>query len=240
MSQGGFNLDFMPKGGRDPEIITYTSMRMAIGALAVALPFFLLAGSLISGGRLAVQDTISAYYHTRMRDCFVGILCAIAFFLFAYKGYDAEDFLLTKFAGVFAIGDVRAAHCPTLIDRPYPAGVIEPLQNTNGIVSGFHYGFAAGLFTILACISLCLFTKTHPAELNIPRSTGKMLRNELYVLCGIAIMASVIVIPVYDFVLSPLFRLSKKPLFWLETSALLFFGLAWIVKSGWGSKAEEA
>jgi hypothetical protein len=231
------NFDFLPKGGRAPEIISFKTMRMAIGVLAVGLPFILIAGPFVLGSCASMQDTISAYYHTRMRDFFVGILCAIAFFLFAYKGYDAEDFLLTKFAGLFAIG---VALCPTMIDCPLPEGVIRPLQNTNKVVSGFHYAFAGGLFAILACISLCLFTKTKPGESIEDASVGKKLRNDLYVLCGIAIMVSVIAIPIYDFLLSRIFHLPKRPLFWLETSALVFFGLAWIVKSGWGSKADES
>ncbi len=66
-------------------VISYLTMRKVIGILGVALPVVLVIGTLINGDKNAVQDSISDYYHTGMRDAFVGILCMVALFLFHIK-----------------------------------------------------------------------------------------------------------------------------------------------------------
>jgi len=38
-----------------------------------------------------IQDSISSYYYTDMRDVLVGSLCAIGVFLWSYRGYDDPD-----------------------------------------------------------------------------------------------------------------------------------------------------
>ena len=67
------------------EIIDVMLLRKAIGVLGVALPFLLWFGGLAA--RVALQPSISRYYHTQMHDVFVGVLCAIGLGLFAYRGY---------------------------------------------------------------------------------------------------------------------------------------------------------
>ena len=67
------------------EIIDVMLLRKAIGVLGVALPFLLWFGGLAA--RVALQPSISRYYHTQMHDAFVGVLCAIGLGLFAYRGY---------------------------------------------------------------------------------------------------------------------------------------------------------
>ena len=57
------------------EIIDVMLLRKAIGVLGVALPFLLWFGGLAA--RVALQPSISRYYHTQMHDTFVGVLCAI-------------------------------------------------------------------------------------------------------------------------------------------------------------------
>lgn len=226
----------IPENRLTPEIISYKTMRLIIGVLAIALPFSLLAGSFLVGGCGRVLGSISAYYHTRMRDLFVGVLCAVSLFLFSYKGYDLEDFLLCKFASLYALG---IAFCPTLVKNESLACMVQPMY-TNDIVSGFHYFFAAGFFSIIACISLCVFTKTHPDPVadgeavaaRPPMTDMKKNRNKVYVGCGIAIMACLVLIPLYDFVLRKWLPLPCSPIFWLETLALVSFGASWLVKGG--------
>ena len=64
------------------EIIDVMLLRQAIGVLGVALPFLLWFGGLAA--RVALQPSISRYYHTQMHDVFVGVLCAIGLGLFDY------------------------------------------------------------------------------------------------------------------------------------------------------------
>ncbi len=64
-----------------------------------------------------IQDSISSYYYTDMRDVLVGSLWAIGVFLFSYRGYDtlegpqlrrlfgtSTDFLASSLAGICAVG----------------------------------------------------------------------------------------------------------------------------------------
>jgi hypothetical protein len=62
----------------DPEInnqlvIPYLTLRRTVGILGIALPFVLILGGWIVF-KTSLQGSLSAYYHTGMRDVFVGIL----------------------------------------------------------------------------------------------------------------------------------------------------------------------
>ena len=62
---------------KPPEIISYYTMRRAIGVLGITLPLILLAGSFLLGDCKEVQGSISTYYYTNMRNIFVGFNCAV-------------------------------------------------------------------------------------------------------------------------------------------------------------------
>src|SRR5919206_3039767 len=91
-----------PLNKPDPRLISYQSLRRAVGWLGVLLPFAMIAGNYLFGCT-HIQDTISHYYYTVTGDLFVGILCADALFLIVYKGYDAKDDRWTNIAGVLAL-----------------------------------------------------------------------------------------------------------------------------------------
>ncbi|TFH25583.1 MAG: hypothetical protein E4H10_09205 [Bacteroidia bacterium] len=59
---------------KPPEIISYYAMRRAIGILGITLPLILVAGSSLFGDCKEVQDSISTYYHTNMRNIFAGFI----------------------------------------------------------------------------------------------------------------------------------------------------------------------
>ena len=52
-----------------------------------------------------LQRSISEYYVTAMRDVLVGVLFAIAWFLFSYRGYESKD----DIAGDLACGVIMLA-----------------------------------------------------------------------------------------------------------------------------------
>src|SRR5919199_3499875 len=99
----------------DPRLISYYMLRNAIGTIGILLPFVLVFGNMLFEG-LVIQDSISSYYYTRMRDVLVGSLCATGVFLFSYKGYDdpnrawrrlpfkGTDDLASTIAGISAVG----------------------------------------------------------------------------------------------------------------------------------------
>src|SRR5262245_5003850 len=97
-------------------VLSYLSLRKAIGLLGACLPFVLAIGLFVLDGK-GLQGSISGYYHTEMRDVFVGILCAIGVFLLSYRGYESEDRIAGNLACAFAIG---TALFPTTPMDPAP------------------------------------------------------------------------------------------------------------------------
>ena len=71
----------------DPRLISYQALRRAVGCLGISLPFAVITGNYFFGHCMHIQDSISHYYYTITGSLFVGILCANAMFLIAYKGY---------------------------------------------------------------------------------------------------------------------------------------------------------
>jgi len=83
-------------------VINYLTLRKALGWMGIALPFALMAGSYIWNDGY-FETSISNYYYTVLRDVFVVTLCAVALFLFTYRGYDKKDRRVTNAAGAFGL-----------------------------------------------------------------------------------------------------------------------------------------
>ena len=77
-------------GASSSFVVSYMTLRKFIGYLGIAFPFVLAFGAMLFHGP-GIESSISSYYHTAVRDVFVGILFAIAVFLMSYKGYDRKD-----------------------------------------------------------------------------------------------------------------------------------------------------
>src|SRR5664279_3761612 len=91
------------------DILTFRRIRKAIGYLGISLPFALGILSLIPFFKTSVQDSISYYYYTNLREVFTGVLCAVGLFLIRYKGYEnpvfwKNDNIMTNAAGCMALG----------------------------------------------------------------------------------------------------------------------------------------
>lgn len=210
-----------------PLVISYLVLRKAIGYLGIALPFVLAIGGWLLYGE-GIQSSISSYYHTGMRDIFVGTLCAFAVFLVSYKGYPEDDpagnppkisdDLAGNLAGFFAVG---VALFPTTPD-------LDP-KSLDEIIGGFHLAFAALFFLMLAYFSLCLFTRTDPKK---PPTPQKLQRNIVYRVCGYAILAAIALIALLAFLPDAAVAGVKRlhPDFWLESLAILAFGVSWMTK----------
>ncbi len=201
-------------------LISFLTLRQAVGFLGIFLPAALLIGTFLFGQCRTVLNTVSHYYFTVMGDAFVGIICAVALFLLAYKGYDRRDKLATNLAGIFAL---CVAFFPT-----------SPLENGCGILTRpdnplrvtTHDIAAALFFIILAYIALFLFTKSSGNK-----TPQKIRRNRVYRTSGIIILAAIVLVVLYYQVPFLQSRLASfKPVFWLEWIALIAFGVSWIVK----------
>ena len=190
---------------------SYWTLRKAVGWIGLLLPFVLMLGSiLIFKGKL-VESSVSYYYHTGMRDVFVGALCAVALFLFFYSGFDKWDDWAGNLGGLFALG---VAWFPTTKSGP---------EDWAGIV---HLVCAILFFLTLASFSLLLFTKTEKGK----RPKGrKKKRNGIYITCGIMMLACLVAIAIFKIWFS-----DDNPgcpfVFIGEAIALIAFGVSWLTK----------
>ena len=73
-------------GGERRVLVSYLTLRRVVGVLGVLLPVVVAGGCFVLGACTELQDSISDYYGTEMRDVFVGVLFAIGWFLFSYRG----------------------------------------------------------------------------------------------------------------------------------------------------------
>ena len=197
-------------------VFSYLALRKAIGFLGIALPFAVSFGALIVF-RTGMQGSISGYYYTGTRDVLVGILWAIGFFLLSYKGYGLIDNIAGDLGCLFAVG---ISLFPTAPD-------VNP-SATARLIGTFHFTFAALFFATLIFFSLYLFTKTNKPVM----TRRKRQRNVVYRVCGYVMAACIVLIALDHFlpgvVTAPLQK--GNPIFWLETIAIVSFGISWLTK----------
>lgn len=198
-------------------VFSYLELRKAVGVLAIALPIVLTLGALLLF-KTGIQSSISGYYYTGMRDVFVGILCAIGFFMLSYKGYELADKIAGNIGCVLAVG---VALLPMTPDGP--ASKIERIVGTTHLI------LAALFFVTLIYFSLCLFTKTNPKK---TPTRKKLQRNKVYRACGYIMGICIVLIAVYLLLPKELvsFLEKYKPIYLLETIAVLTFGVSWLTK----------
>jgi len=221
----------------DSAVIEVRSLRRAIGMIAVLLPWTLMVSErlrhVLFGARAGpagpwIERSISAYFHTGVREIFVGALGAIGVFLLAYRGLQRRDDVASNLAGFLAL--VVAAF-------PTPERPLDP-NSTNSVtlfsdafhpdpavVGGIHFAAAALLFVTLAYMSLFLFTRTDQA---VP-TPQKRARNVVYVVSGVTIVAAIAVIAVVK--LTNVEDDLAGIVFWLEAVAMTAFGVSWLTKS---------
>ena len=198
-------------------VFSYLTLRKTIGILGMALPFVVYLGALIFFDT-GMQKSISGYYHTGMRDVFVGTLCVIGFFLLSYRGYDRLDDMAGDLACVFAVG---VALFPTAPGHAASRGAC--------IVGFVHLAFAALFFMTLICFSLFLFTRT---DANRQPSRKKLQRNRVYRACGYAMSVCILLIVVCPLLPDEVAVRVRayEPVFWLEAVAIVSFGISWLTK----------
>jgi hypothetical protein len=209
----------------NPVVLSYYTMRRMVGLIALALPFALAAGfiltALLGSGHLPhplLERSISDYYYTPMRDYYVGSLCAIAAFLACSRGYDLHDEITGYLAAVVTLG---VACCPSFNPR---STRYTQLDFAFGVI---HTAFAALMYLMLAYICIFLFRKSSPKKSFTHR---KRDRNRIYVASGLIMVACMIAM-VGLTIRSIVERRHPSPwLFWCEALALGAFGIAWLTK----------
>jgi hypothetical protein len=160
---------------------SWLANRLAVGLLGLLMPVLLIAGDafVLSGGP-STRGSLSAYYHSGMRDAFVAILCVIGLFLVTYKiGEGDLDAWMTTLAGLAAVG---VAVFPTWTDRGQP---LTPLQEQlqENVSAHVHLG-AAATFTVLLAVMSLRFARGVKAG-----TAARFAR--VHVLCGAVMLLAV-------------------------------------------------
>lgn len=202
-------------------IISYLSLRRLIGILGMLLPFICVFGGLLFSD-VSVRSSISSYYHTNMRDFFVGLLVGVSLFLMTYKGYERIDNIVTGIIGFAGLG-VAIFPCLKSITSIEPVGIFQINPN---ISNGIHLICAFIFFFLLAINSIFIFTLTKSKD--IPKTRNKKIRNYIYIGCGIIILLSLLILLIRSLVAVE--AENDKTLLVFETIMLLAFGISWLVK----------
>lgn len=225
-------------------VIHFLTLRRAVGLIGIALPLALVAGENLRdvlapaaarAGRQLIEVSMSAYFHTGMRDVFVGSLCAIGVFLLCYKGYDRTEDTLANVAGVCAIlvalfptfeasREATDTGVPAIDSATFFSGPNAPDPHVVGVI---HFAAAAVLFAILAYLSYFRFTRTAPGA---APTTRKLQRNRIYRVCGVIIALCIAGIAVGFLLLDADQERRTSFLFWFEAIAVVAFGVSWLTK----------
>jgi hypothetical protein len=201
-------------------IVSYLTLRKLIGILGILLPFVcLFGGSLIQNVR--VMDSISAYYHSNIRDLLVGLLVAVSLFLMTYKGYERRDTFVATVSGIAGLG-IAIFPCASRVE---PSSAVGLFQLTPPVAGYLHFGSSALFFILLGINSCFLFTLGDEENW----TKRKSIRNRIYRACGFVIFASLISLLVLRIILGDKLA-DTEWTFVFETVMLLAFGISWLVK----------
>jgi hypothetical protein len=206
-------------------------IRAIVGVIGIVLPLlFIIGETFFLRAGVQVRGSISAYYHTSMRDLFVGGLTVVGFMLLTYMAGRKKrpDWWLSSLAGVAVLG---VAYFPTnrpqLTDAaprcgstPEPAGC-SPVQQYFGetVVATFHYTCAAVF--ILSLAGICFYFACRA------RAKGSRRVAATHRLCGYLILAAVGWIAVGGVLKADIGPLT--PLYVGEIVSVWAFAVSWLV-----------
>jgi len=201
-------------------------IRNVAGLLGMLLPWIALIGAflvdVVQGlpdcfwSELSISET---YYVTPALSVILG---AASIVLMCYDGYELKDNIVTTISGVFGILIVAFPCNGAITSSSDLVGYFQIPANISNII---HSVSAAAFFALLSYNSLFLFTLGESGTRN------KAIRNMIYRICGIGMVASCAILAV------PVNFPAK--VFTVETFALTFFGVSWLVKGGFMGILED-
>lgn len=210
-------------------------IRTVVGVIGVLLPVALFLGeNFYVPGEISARGSLSAYYHTAMRDLFVGALCVVGFMLMTYLSGQTRtwDFWLSFFAGLFVLGVAfvppgrhgvpeGAPLCgPSTSQQPSDCSPIQSLLGES-VAAGIHFTCAA--IFILCLAGICFNFGYREVKYN-----ARSGRATFHRFCGSAILAAILLIIVGIFVDFTIFGLTT--LYVGEVTCVWAFGASWLIK----------
>lgn len=227
---------------RTEPIVSYLTMRKAVGWLGMLLPFLLLFGN-VTLNKIGIfeseffvknsgtyvnagswKSSVSHYYYTTVGEYFTGTLCAVALFMLCYTGHQKRkgekglsDNTMTNLAGLLALGVVSF---PTTSESK----ISDNLRNfiSSDTIGWIHYGFAGSFFIVLAFMSMINFRRS-----KIQEQFGKGPDDPFFLWCGILLLVWLALVPICAAI--PILN-ENHSTFILEALALMTFGISWLKK----------
>jgi hypothetical protein len=219
----------------DPNAVftrSYLTIRATVGIIGVALPFvFIIGEGFFLRGGVHVRGSLSAYYHTTMRDYFVGGLAVVGVLLATYMAGQSRrtDFKLSLVSGLAVLGVAFfPTKRPSLPDGaplcgtvPEPTGC-SPMQQYWGEteVAMIHFA-SAGVF-ILSLAATCFYFAYREREKH-----GNPGMAKIQIICGCLILAAVAWAVVGGWLGLDIGELT--PLYIGEVVAVWAFGASWLL-----------
>lgn len=206
-------------------VLSYMRVRRALGYLGLLFPLLLILGGYLAES--AILPSVSDYYHSTMRDIFVGSLFAIGVFLISYKGHPLRgrerlsDDAVATVAGISAFG---VALFPN-------EGAADRVESFAQFTLGFqaaaigHYVSALIFLGALAYFCLVKFAKT-----------ARPYRRRIYLACGSFILIGGVLaavasgFKVYGTPAQRGFVVEYNIVLWLEAAGIWAFGISWLTK----------
>jgi hypothetical protein len=217
----------MDELNRDDVVRAYYRIRQTLGWLGLILPVLLIAGGYASQG--GIEPSISDYYHTLMRDAFVGTMTAIGLFLITYPGHSraagehVSDDVITTVAGIAAFG---VAYFPNEVrTNANLLGSVTQQMLGHKMAAIAHYTCAILFLSALAAMCLHKFSRSANPQ-----------RRAFYRGCGWTIVVMTVAV-----IMASWLRLQGPQaarqvvtgtmmILWFEAVAIWAFALAWLVK----------
>jgi hypothetical protein len=184
-------------------LATYQTLRVVLFVIALSFPFVLWIGGCLYSGHLALEGSMSDYYHGPLRNWFVGVLFAISVMLVAYKGYRPAENVALNIAGACA---VLVALFPNR--QPGP---------------NYHAFFAVCFFLCIAYV--CIFCAS--ATLPLVKEERRAYYRRLYKILGWAMVIS----PAVALIMTLIFNARSSYIFFAEACGVYAFAAYWLVKT---------
>jgi hypothetical protein len=191
---------------------SFLKTRVVVGVIGVLLPLVLVIGNCVLFGQTSILPSLSDYYHSDMRNWFVGSLWAIGSGLLVYLAArrNLADSVISFVAGLVAVG---VGLFPTNAPHTVPT-----------IIAKLHLAFAAVLFILLGVICFRFGNRDGRREHRSMRwrTTWRSVHRGCAVLIWVAVVASV--------ALAARGSDDNHAVFVGETVAVLAFGFSWFLK----------